>query len=108
MQAAKSFTGNNSESEAIALFKEELNASSNFFNNESFPENESDKMAHRLCSNAKAAKKYCPKRWAALQEWFKEARTVGTSVWCRPFVRYPSSRIQKLEKVTSQFLVLKY
>ena len=98
MEAAKSFTGNNSESEAIALFKEELNASSNFFNSESFPANESDKMAHHLCSNAKAAKKYCPKRWAALQEWFKEARMVRRSIRCRPFVRYPSSRLAKLKK----------
>ena len=80
MEAAKSFTGNSNESIAIAIFKKELNASSNFFNSESFPANESDKMAHRLCSSVKAAKKYCPKRWAALQEWFKEARMVGTPV----------------------------
>lgn len=81
VKAAKSFTGNNNESEAIALFKEELNASSNFFNSESFPANESDEMAHHLCSNAKAAKKYCPKRWAALQEWFKEARMVMSMLY---------------------------
>ena len=80
MEAAKSFTGNNNESIAIAIFKKELNASSNFFNNESFPANESNEMAHRLCSSVKEAKKYCPKRWAAIQEWFKEARMVGIPV----------------------------
>jgi len=66
------------ESEAIKKFKEKLNASDNYFNDEAFPANESDKKAHDLCSSIDAAKKHCPMRWEALQSWFKEARMVRT------------------------------
>jgi len=64
------------ETEAIREFKKRLNASDNYFNDKPFPANESDKNAHELCSSIDAAKKHCPKRWEALQSWFKEARMV--------------------------------
>lgn len=38
-----------------------------------FPKNESDENAHVLCGNVEGAKKYCPTRWRALQNWFDEA-----------------------------------
>lgn len=81
VQAAKSATGKKNESEAIELFKQELNASNNFFNAKAFPANESDKKAEDLCSSIEAAKKYCPKRWEALQNWFKEARMVMSMLY---------------------------
>lgn len=53
-----------------------LNDSNMFFNKKSFPQNESDKNAFKLCSSAEKAEKFCPKRWQAIQEWFKETREV--------------------------------
>ena len=60
-------------------FKEKLTSnSSDFdFNLEPIPENESDEKAHTKCSNIEGAKKYCPKRWAAVQLWMAESRKVG-------------------------------
>ena len=55
-----------------------LNASEQFFNSEPFPANESDTAAHKNCSDVKNAKKYCPKRWAAMQRWSSYTReTMG-------------------------------
>lgn len=76
MEAAKSATGKNNETEAIEEFKRQLNASSNYFNDADFPANESDDQAHQRCSSIEGAKKYCPMRWKTLQSWFKEARMV--------------------------------
>ena len=53
-----------------------LNDSNNYFNDKAFPDNESDNDAHERCSSIDGAKKYCPERWKALQNWFKEARMV--------------------------------
>lgn len=53
-----------------------MNDSNMFFNKKSFPQNESDKNAFKLCSSSKKAEKFCPKRWRAIQEWFKETREV--------------------------------
>lgn len=64
------------ETEAIAAFIKELNSSSNYFNDVNFPDNESDDQAHTRCSSIEGAKKFCPTRWTALQNWFKESRMV--------------------------------
>ena len=61
----------------MTKFRERLNSSEFYFNSEQFPKNESDKEAYRKCSDIEGAKKYCPKRWAALQLWFAEARKVS-------------------------------
>ena len=58
-------------------FKEKLNSSENYFNPEPIPKNESDKEAQRKCSDIEGAKKYCPKRWAALELWMAESRKVS-------------------------------
>ena len=52
-----------------------------YFNSEPIPKNESDKKAHRKCSDIEGAKKYCPKRWAALELWMAEARKA--SFWLK-------------------------
>lgn len=61
----------------MTKFRERLNSSEFYFNSEQFPKNESDKEAYRKCSDIEGAKKYCPKRWAALQLWFAEVRKVS-------------------------------
>lgn len=77
IEIAKEVTGINSATEAIRVFRRKLNSTESFFNDAPIPRNESGKEAHKKCSNLKGAKKYCPKRWAAMQLWFKEARTVS-------------------------------
>lgn len=77
IEAAKSATGISNESQAIEAFKRTLNDSSNFFNAEAFPANESDEDAHEKCNTIEKAKKYCPQRWKVLESWFNEARMVS-------------------------------
>ena len=76
MEAAKRATGEQNETTAIKKFKEKLNSSEEYFNDETFPANESNDDAHEKCSNIEGAKKYCPTRWEALEKWFTEARSV--------------------------------
>ena len=80
LEIAKEVTGINDEVEAVRVFRQKLNSSESFFNDAPIPKNESGKEAHRKCSNLKGAERYCPKRWAALQLWFREARRV--SLFC--------------------------
>ena len=80
-EIAKKVTGKNNESEAIKEFRSKLDSPDNFFNKDPFPDNESDAQAHVRCSTIEGAKKYCPMRWKALQEWFKEARMVSLFVY---------------------------
>lgn len=41
------------------------------------PQEESTPAAHELCSDEEGAQQHCPKRWAAMQEWFTLARQVS-------------------------------
>jgi len=74
VDAAKSVTGKDNETEAIREFRKKLDSPDNYFNDADFPANESDDQAHVRCSTIDGAKKYCPMRWKALQSWFKDAR----------------------------------
>lgn len=48
----------------------------------SIPKNESDEDAHNKCSSMEGAKKYCPVRWAAMQQWFTDANEVSSlTIW---------------------------
>ena len=80
MEIAKEVTGENDTNTAKTKFRAILNSSESYFNAEPIPKNESDKEAHRKCSHIEGAKKYCPKRWAAIQLWFAESRKAGFSV----------------------------
>jgi len=74
---AKEVTKESNNKTAIMNFKRILyNSSNSYFNVAPFPENESDKEAHRKCSDIESAKQFCPTRWAALQQWFSESRKV--------------------------------
>lgn len=58
------------------LFIKRLNESDMYFTDKPIPANESDENAFNLCSSEEGAKKYCPKRWEAMQKWIAEARKV--------------------------------
>ncbi|XP_078369460.1 uncharacterized protein LOC144653347 isoform X2 [Oculina patagonica] len=76
VKVAKEVTGESDNQTAITKFRAKLNSSESYFNAEPIPKNESDAEAHRKCSHIEGAKKYCPKRWAAIQLWFAESRKV--------------------------------
>ena len=76
LEVAREVTGEASNETAVKKFRENLNSSANYFNSEPIPKNESDEEAHKKCSDIEGAKKYCPKRWAAIQLWFSESRKV--------------------------------
>ena len=79
VQIAKEVMGTNDSDLAVSLFRQKLNSTDSFFNDAPIPKNESNKEAHKRCSNLTGAEKYCPKRWAAMQLWFREARRVSMS-----------------------------
>ena len=74
MEVARQVTGESDNQTAITKFKAKLNSSESYFNAEPIPKNESDKDAHKKCSDIEGAKKYCPKRWAAFELWIAESR----------------------------------
>lgn len=74
VEVAKEVTGESVNETAIKKFRNILNSSASYFNEEPFPEIESNKTAHARCSSIEGAKKYCPKRWAALELWMAESR----------------------------------
>ena len=51
-----------------------------YFADKPIPANESNADAFILCSSVEGAKKYCPNRWKAMQNWFAEARKVNNEV----------------------------
>ena len=80
MEVARQVTGESDNQTAIAKFRAKLNSSESYFNAEPIPKNESDKEAHKKCSDIEGAKKYCPKRWAALELWMAESRKASLVV----------------------------
>lgn len=50
---AKSITGLKNETKAVESFRKLIQSPSMYFNEEPFPQNESDEKAHRKCSNEK-------------------------------------------------------
>ena len=80
MEVAKQVTGESDNQTAITKFRAKLNSSESYFNAEPIPKNESDKEAHKKCSDIEGAKKYCPKRWAAFELWMAESRKVSVVV----------------------------
>ena len=67
---AKNVTGFENESVAIERFKVHLSDRSQYFNEKPFPQNESFEEARKNCQGIANAKKFCPKRWQAMQAWF--------------------------------------
>ena len=52
-----------------------------FYNEQEIPVSESNESAYKLCSSISGAKKYCPIRWNAMQNWFAHAREVKSLGW---------------------------
>ena len=81
LDIAKKVTGKQNTSEAIVSFRKILsNLSLSYFNSEPIPANQSNEEAFAKCTSDRTAKKYCPKRWEALQKWFDFSNMVYFSV----------------------------
>ena len=78
-------TGLFNESQATEKFKERLTDRSQYYNEESFPQNESFAVARKWCLNVVNATKFCPKRWEALQAWFDEQSKVTPNFHTKTF-----------------------
>ncbi|KAK3717884.1 hypothetical protein QZH41_014888, partial [Actinostola sp. cb2023] len=76
VEIARQITKSTDNVTAVMEFRKLLNSSKSYFNEHPIPQNESNENAHRKCSDIKGAEKHCPKRWEAIQLWFKEARKV--------------------------------
>ena len=106
VEIAKEMMGTNDSDLAVKLFRQKLNSTESFFNDAPIPKNESNKEAHRRCSNFTGAEKYCPKRWAAMQLWFREARRVSKYMKMeREDLSYLTSRCHLISSTCRQFSV---
>ena len=78
LEVAREITQASSNKTAEKKFRQDYlrNREKSYYNTEPFPANESDKNAHVMCSTAEGAERYCPKRWEAMQRWFKMSRQV--------------------------------
>lgn len=74
MKLVREYTGKNDDTEARNLFRTEIESVGNYFNDKSFPSNESENNAFIKCIDDASAKAYCPKRWEAMQTWIKNVR----------------------------------
>ena len=71
-------TEETNETAAIIKFRQLLKKQTQYYNSAPFPANESDKNAHKNCTDEKSAEKNCPVRWAAYLRWVDVARqTMG-------------------------------
>ena len=50
---------------------------SQFYNDGAIPANESDANAHKMCTDVKSAEMFCPKRTAAMKNWFAHTKEVS-------------------------------
>lgn len=80
LEIARSVTNQTSNGTAKELFIKRLNESDMYFVDKPIPENESNANAHVLCSSVEGAKKYCPNRWRAMQNWFAESKKVNNEI----------------------------
>lgn len=99
LEIARSVTNQTSNDTAKELFIKRLNESDMYFVDKPIPANESDENAHVLCSSVDGAKKYCPNRWKAMQNWFAEARKVKKN----EILKYISYKQQQLCSPSSPF-----
>ena len=76
LELAKKITKNTDQEQAKTAFKRLISESSQYYNDGAIPANESDANAHKVCSSVKDAKKYCPKRFAAMNKWFAHSKEV--------------------------------
>ena len=77
MELVKDYTGINDDVRARDAFIIEIQTSGHYFNDQDFPNDESDKNAFIKCIDDKSAKEHCPKRWEAMQAWIKNVKEVS-------------------------------
>ena len=61
-------------------FISRMNQSDMYFIQEEIPKNESNENAYVVCGDEEGAKKHCPTRWRAMQNWFDEAHMVSQEI----------------------------
>ena len=77
LEIARLVTQETDNDTAKDRFITRMNHSDMYFVEEDIPKNESDENAHVLCGDEEGAKKYCPTRWRAIQNWFSEDHMVS-------------------------------
>lgn len=77
LEIARFVTQESDNDTAKEKFIKEMNHSNMYFIEEDIPKNESDENAHVVCGDVEGAKKYCPTRWRAIQNWFAEDHMVS-------------------------------
>lgn len=76
LELARNITGLDDTATAIKQFRANFSSQEMYFNKLPFPANESNSEAYAKCNNIDGAMRFCPKRWEALQRWFKMSREV--------------------------------
>ena len=77
LSLARKITGLQDTEAAVKQFKANISSQDMYFNKVPIPANESGSEAFKLCNNIEGAMNFCPKRWDALQKWFKASREVS-------------------------------
>ncbi|XP_068722705.1 uncharacterized protein [Montipora capricornis] len=76
LETARMVTKESNNDTAKDKFIQRMNHSDMYFIQEEIPQNESNERAYMLCGDVESAKKYCPTRWRAMENWFAETRMV--------------------------------
>ena len=76
LELTKTITKETNADNAKNKFIEIINASDQFYSVGDIPANESDSNAHKLCISDEKAAMYCPKRTAAMKNWFSYTKEV--------------------------------
>ena len=84
MALVRDYTGESDDTKARDSFIREIQADDKYFNERSFPSNESDGNAFIKCTDAESAKLYCPQRWKAMQAWIKNINEVKNKLQSPP------------------------
>ncbi|XP_022779081.1 uncharacterized protein LOC111320683 isoform X1 [Stylophora pistillata] len=71
---AKTIMGQDIEETAVNQFAKYLNSTEMYFNENPFPENESNEEAFRKCKSEEAAQNYCPERYKTMLKWLDLSR----------------------------------
>ncbi|KAJ7353997.1 hypothetical protein OS493_030847 [Desmophyllum pertusum] len=75
-ELAQQYTGLHDNS-AVVKFKQVLKSRDMFFNDDTFPANESGEEAFMKCADTKGARVFCPVRWKALKKWINITKHVS-------------------------------
>ena len=80
LKIAKLITNSQNISTAVNLLKKLPDEASQWYNEEKFPENESNSNAFKQCIDEETAKYFCPVRYAAMEKWIAASRQTMSRV----------------------------